>query len=187
MTSIADIARQGSVRDVTLALIQHPDGDVRVWDGIGILEHDGEQWLGTGLLGSISVAGETTETLVSDLVFGLSGVDANLAALADSSVKGLMAWVWKGFCDENMRVVATLQIAEAVLDRLEIAVDENGQASVKLTARSGFYFLETQSTAVWDPQHQRAMLEALGEDPDSDTGFDLMHEMKNTQVAWRPD
>jgi len=55
---------------------------------------------------------------------------------------------------------------------------------VTVAALGGFYFIDRQSAAVLDVEDQNDMLTSLGIDPDTDTGFDLMASLKNTQLAW---
>lgn len=186
MRTLRQILRDGTMADVTLCLIDHPDGPVRLFDGLGILEHEGEEWMGLGGLVSLAVTEFSTETQIADVTATLSGVDPEVAPLLETSLKGRLMTVWKAFLDERNRVIASYMILDAECDQITSQVGDDGTATITLTAVAGFYFLETQSAAVWDQQAQRGNLVALGIDPDSDTGFDLMHEMKNKNVLWAP-
>jgi hypothetical protein len=55
---------------------------------------------------------------------------------------------------------------------------------MRLVSNGGFYFLDVQSSAVWDVEEQNNFLISQGIDPTTDTGFDLMSELKNTQITW---
>lgn len=174
--------------DATLVCLELAGGDACYWDGIGLLEHDGRTFIGTGTLGSVSVGAASAETQVNDVVFVLSGVDAEEAGLADVTVKGAVALVWKAVLRESdMAVLAAVQICEAVCDQITLSLGEGGETVIKVTAIGGFYWLEQPSAAVWDVEAQRQMLTAAGEDPDSDTGFDRMHTLRAKEIAWLPE
>ena len=182
--TLDQLVKAGNSSEVLLVKIEHPDGDVYLWDGLGILDHDGQQWQGLGRLGSVQIAPSDTEVQVNDIVFTLSGVDDEHVSYLDQTVKGCRAWVWKGFLGPDFRVRFTELICECQLDQPTFVIEPNGQATMRITAIGGFYFLERQSSAVWDVEEQRNFLLSLGLDPDSDTGFDRMSELKNTQINW---
>lgn len=182
--TLDQLLKAGNSSEVLLVKIEHPDGDVYFWDGLGILDHDGQQWQGLGRLGSVQIAPSDTEVQVSDITFTLSGVDEEYISYLDQTVKGNRAWVWKAFLGPDYRVRFIEQLAECELDQPTFSLEPNGQATMRLTANGGFYFLETQSSAVWDVEEQKNYLTSLGIDPATDTGFDLMSELKNTQINW---
>jgi hypothetical protein len=181
--------RSGSATEVLLVKIEHPDGDVHVWDGLGYLEADvggGVQtFKGLGRLGSVSIGASDTEVQVTDVVFVLSGVDPEYLEMLSSTVKGNTATVWKAFLGaDRLRVQFLEQISESVLDQPSFSIEPNGQATMRLVSNGGFYFLDVQSSAVWDVEEQNNFLISQGIDPTTDTGFDLMSELKNTQITW---
>jgi hypothetical protein len=178
--------RSGDVAEVVLVRIEHADGDVHLWDGLGLLAFDGAEWRGLGRLGSVSVAASDIEVRIWDVTFTLSGVDEAFLAYLDSTVKGAKAWVWKAFLGPDYRVRFRELVVECVLDQPSFASEPGGTSTMTIMANGGFYFLEVQSRAVWDPEEQRNHLVSLGEDPDSDTGFDQMSQLRNLELAWEP-
>lgn len=189
-----DAFLKASVRvDVILVKIEHQDGDMYLWNGIGKLDYDvgdgaGEQvWDGLGVLGSVKVEPVNSKTQVQDVIFSLSGVDEEQLDLVDTSVKGNTAFVWKAYLSEGYRVEHRSLISEAECDQLKWVVGADGSAVITLTARGGFYYLENQSAAVWDVEEHNNYLTGIGLDPTTDTGFDLMQSMKNKEVAWLPE
>jgi len=188
--TLQQILEAGNSPDVTLVKVEHPDGDVYLWDGLGSLDYDfGDgagvvEVKGLGRLGSVQISASDTEVQVSDIVFRLSGVDAEHLAYLDATVKGNLAWVWKAFLGPDYRVRFLEQIVECELDQPSFAAEPGGTVTVTIAANGGFYFLETQSRAVWDREEQRNYLTSLALDPDSDTGFDRMPELKNKQINW---
>lgn len=182
--TLEQVLREGNSPEVLLVKVEHPDGDVYLWDGLGNLDHDGQTWKGVGRLGSVQMAPSDTEVQVTDVVFTLSGIDEEFVSYLDETVKGNRAWVWKAFLGPDYRVRFQEMLSESELDQPTFSIEPNGQATMRIASNGGFYFLETQSSAVWDVEEQRNYLTSLGLDPDSDTGFDLMSELKNTQINW---
>lgn len=185
--TLDQIVRQGGRPDVTLVHIEHQQGDLRCWDGLGILDYDGHEWLGLGRLGSIGIAPSDTSIEVQDVVFTLSGVDAQYLDLLDTSVKGNIATVWKAFLTDDYRVDVLVMLSEAECDTLGFMIEPNGMAKVELRCIGGFFMLEAQSAAKWDTEEQRNYLTSLELDPTSDSGFDLVPSMKQKKIAWLPE
>lgn len=182
--TLSQYLKRGDVTEVVLVKMEHPDGPVYLWDGLGILDHDGVEWSGVGRLGSVQIGGSDIEVKIDEVTFTLSGIDEQFVSYLDQTVKGCMAWVWKAFLGPDYRVRFTELLTECELDQPTFSIEPNGQATMKVAATGGFYFLEVQSRAVWDTEEQRNYLISLGDDPDSDTGFDMMSELKNLTLAW---
>jgi len=181
---LLQVLRDGDAPEVILVKVEHPDGDVYLWDGLGHLDHDGQVWKGVGRLGSVQIAPSDTEVQVTDITFTLSGIDEEYLSYLDQTVKGNRAWVWKAFLGPDYRPRFVELLSESELDQPTFSIEPNGQATMRIASNGGFYFLETQSQAVWDVEEQRNFLVAQSIDPDTDTGFDLMSELKNTQINW---
>ena len=176
--------RAGNSSEVLLVKIEHPEGDVYLWDGLGILDYDGQEWQGVSRLGAVQIAPSDTEVQVTDVTFTLSGVDEKYISYLDQTVKGNRAWVWKAFLGPDYGVRFVELLGDCELDQPTFAIEPNGQATMRIASNGGFYFLERQSSAVWDVEEQRNYLISIGINPDTDTGFDLMSELKNTQINW---
>ena len=67
--TLDQVLREGNSPEVLLVKIEHPDGDVYLWDGLGKLDYDGQTWKGVGRLGSVQMAPSDTEVQVTDVVF----------------------------------------------------------------------------------------------------------------------
>jgi hypothetical protein len=178
------------VADVTLVRIEGAgeEADLYLWSGVGLLDADlgdgAQTFYGYGRLGSVALAADDLEVQVTENSFTLSGVDEEYRELLETTVKGRKAWVWKAILGYDYAVKFTALLAECELDQPTLRAEPNGTITVSVAALGGFYFIDRQSAAVCDPQDQRDMLIALEIDPDTDTGFDLMSELKNTQLAW---
>ena len=185
MKTKSEYLRSGNAPDVIFVELQHPAGTERFWSGLGFFEWNGFTWTGVGTLGAVTMAPNDTEVAVNDVTFTLSGVSIDHLAGLDTRVAGAKAYVWKAWLDESWKVAYSELIEECELDQQSVEV-KDGTAEITITGNGGFYFIERQSTAVWDPQNQKNRLISLGIDPTTDTGFDLMHEMKNKSEGWLP-
>lgn len=188
--TLGQYLRRGDVADVTLVRIESAGeaDDLYLWSGVGLLDADLGDGLtvfyGYGRLGSVALAADDLEVQVTENVFTLSGVDEQYRELLETSVKGRKAWVWKAFLGRDYAVKFTELLSECELDQPTLRAEPNGTISIAVAALGGFYFLDRQAAAVWDTEDQNDMLTALEIDPDTDTGFDLMSELKNLQLAW---
>lgn len=180
--------RSGSASEVLLVRITHATGTIYLWDGLGFLDADvGDgvvTFKGFGRLGNVSIGPSDTEVQVTDVTFSLSGIDSEYLDILETTVKGNTAKVWKAFLGDDYKVKFAELISESVLDQPTFSVEPNGQQTMKLVSNGGFYFLDVQSSAVWDVEEQNNFLTRQSLDPATDTGFDLMSELKNTQITW---
>lgn len=182
--TLDQLFRKNIRRDVILAMVETETLPHRYWNGAGILDFDGHEWFGLGAMASVSIAPSTSKVEVADVTITLSGVDEDHVAMLDASIKGRKAWFWKAYLDEEYRVRFTVLLSECRLDQASMQVQPDGNSAVLITGVGGFYFFENQEQAFWDTEHQRDKMIALGLDPDSDTGFDLMSELKNMTLQW---
>lgn len=185
MKTVEQIIRDGKNPDAVFVEIDHPDRVTQWWSGLGFIDWDGKTWAGVGSLGAISVAPSDTSVAVTDVTFTLSGVSPEILAGLSERVDGATAKIWKVWLSEKWTVAYAELIQECELDQQMLDV-KDGSASVTITANGGFFYLERQTAAVWDPEHQRDKLISMGIDPATDTGFDMMHQMRSKNLAWLP-
>ena len=86
---------------VNLVEFDFAEGVRRVWNGNGVLDLDGYEWLGTGELGSISAIKFGENDAAEKVTFALSGVDPEFVTLARSgdSVRGRDVTIYALFLD----------------------------------------------------------------------------------------
>lgn len=174
--------RSGQRPDVMLVDVNHPAGSEYFHSGLGIIEYGGNTYYGTGLLGSISIGGDGGNVEVTETSLTLSGVDEANLALLDTSVKGGSILIRHAFLRPDMTVDVVVEVESADMDYMSWSISD-GTGTINLRALGGFRELRRRSTAHWDPEEQRNYLTSLGVDPDTDTGFDLMSEMRNTLIV----
>lgn len=174
-----------AVRHRFLAEIDTADGPQYMWSGAGTLTYDGHDWIGVGLLGRITGAGETAEVKVTETSYELSGITdlGALDAFLDNPIRGRIAKAWIAFFDDRERLIPDpLLIDESILDVPTTSVGEDGRAVLVLNATSAIFdFSRARALAL---THEQAMADY----PDgSDTGFNrIPTEVADKQISWTP-
>ena len=174
--------RSGQRPDLYLVDVNHPAGSHYFHNGLGIIEHGGNTYYGCKGLGSFTLGGSGGEVEITEDVFTLSGVDADILDMLDTSVKGGTVRVVHVQLRPDMTIDTEVEIETADMDYMTWTSD-GATATIKLVCRGGFRELARRSTAHWDPEEQRNYLTGLGIDPDSDTGLDRISSMRNKLVV----
>lgn len=73
------------VSPIFLARLDWPTGEVFAWTGYGNIAWDGQTWVGTGNLGTISAVRESAEGAANGVTLSLSGIPSGNLALALAS------------------------------------------------------------------------------------------------------
>jgi hypothetical protein len=189
MSAVLEAALHSSAHGVAvLVKADHPDGMVRLWSGLGLIEidagdGDGEQvWTGVGVLGSCQVGEQSTENDIAEVRMTLSGVEPDLLAGLSASVAGRLATIWTAHLRlADMRPEIVRFVEQCVLEHQEFS-DDGGSASITLVGRGGIRWLATRFVARWSAEDQIAFLTARGVDPATDTGFDYIASLANKSV-----
>jgi hypothetical protein len=168
--------------DLYLVEIAHPAGTERFHNGLGRFDYEGEAWYGCGGLGGFTIEGDGAEVAETAVTFTLSGVDPDTASMIDTSAKPGTATITQVFLRPDWTVDQSVLIEDCRLEKMDLIVSD-GSARIELKAKGGFREINQRSAAVWDPQNQRQKLIAEGIDPDSDTGFDQMHIMRDKLIV----
>ncbi|MGE0575388.1 MAG: hypothetical protein AB7F22_10655 [Reyranella sp.] len=170
--------RRAGLNAIVMADIDHPDGMLRVWSGIGMLDYDGYTYSGLGELGSIEGMKSDVEIEVPKVTLGLSGVDPALIAGLSDSVKNRTADIWEAWIDRHYRVRHRRGPWSVRLDYQRYALGEDGKATIFLVGYGGMFHLLKRSNARWTPE------EAHQQYPD-EVGFDEMHLQEDSQLVWK--
>lgn len=161
-----------------LAEIDHPSGVARFWSGVGTLPWNGYTWTGAGRLGTVSPIRHTSDLKIQEIAFTLSGVSPDDVAELDDDVRNRSGKAWLACLDENGNVVSNpVQIVDAQLDYQSFSADDN--SVITITARTGFYTLERALDERWSTEDQKRTYA-------SDSGLDLLAELQNKSIQWKP-
>ncbi len=170
---------RGEIITVVMAEIDHPEGMVRAWNGIGVLDYGGEEYSGVFPLGSVEPVSADTEIAVTEVTFVLSGVDPGLIEGLDEDVRGRSALLYEAALDRNYRVLERELVVDGVGDYQRFTVDpDRGEASIRFVANAGFHELTRRSAATVSTETQRRR------DAD-DTGFDEVFKQPDIAPVWR--
>jgi hypothetical protein len=164
-----------------LCEVDHPDGVVRLWSGIGALQYGGHTWAGAGVLGSITTAARTSELRVDEVRLSLSGVNAHDLAEVSMEIRNRIAKTWLAAVAPGNQVVGVLLLDEILLDYATESIAENGQAVITLIGQAGFWTLERSTETVWSPQEA-----ALRWGEGVETGFDYIPSLRMKDTTWEP-
>ena len=67
---------------IQMVYLDFAGGPFRAHSGVGVIQWNGHDWLGTGNLGAISSAGESTELQPAKVQVGLSGLPPEIVGLS---------------------------------------------------------------------------------------------------------
>lgn len=159
--------------------IDHPDGMVRAWSGIGDLIWNGETFYGKGDLGGITQVSQSQELEIQDRTIYLRGVNPDQLAFVTSNVRNRIATFWLACVRAGNKIVRDpVLLDEMEMDGQSFPVDERGNAMIKITAFSGLWTLERAQNVAWSPEEaKRAYPE--------ETGFDMIPTLQNREVLWK--
>lgn len=165
---------------VLIASIEHPDGNAYFWSGAGTLVWNGFSWTGAGKLGTISPIKHTSQIAIQEIQFTLVGADPDIVQQLSDDVRNKSGQAWLACLDERGNVVPDpIQIVDAQLDYQSERIEDDGTATVQITARTGFYTLERALNDVWSAEDQRKRYP-------TDSGLDLISQLQNQELIWAP-
>ena len=162
-----------------LAEIEHPDGIGRFWSGVGTLAWNGVDWTGAGVLGAVQPIKQTTDLVIQEINFVLSGIRADVVAGLNDNVRNRAGRVWLACLENGAIVDAPYQIVDAELDYQSLSAADDGTVTIAITARTGFYTLERALDETHTTEEQKI------EFPD-DSGLDLISGLQNRDIQWTP-
>ena len=162
-----------------MAEIEHPDGTARFWSGVGKLTWGGFTWTGSGKLGSVTPIKQTSDLSIQEIQFKMSGVDPDIAAALNDDVRNRSGKVWLAGIWRRSVVADPFSLLDSELDYQQLDADDQGNVTVTITGRSGFYALDRNIDEAWTSEEQKSLY------PD-DTGFDLIPGLQNQDVIWSP-
>lgn len=165
-----------------LAEVDHPDGMFRCWTGVGELEYGGYTWTGIGNLGRVGPARYSVELSIQDVSLVLSGVDEATLALLSGLVRNRPAFVWIAALDDRTKIIERHELLDLQLDYQSFQAAADGECSVVLTARSGFYTLERAINDCWTDEDQKVRFPVS--DDGGDTGCALIGALQNKETIW---
>ena len=176
------------------------DSDVlRFWTGVGTLTLDGEQWIGSGNLLSISDIEETLEMAVKGATVSLSGIPSEVLSLALSEpYQGRVCNIYFGtftpstsllkedsdyilLQDGSQILIDTArdafnEIFSGYMDQMNIE-EEADSSRIELTVENKLVDLERARVARYTSGYQKSLYP-------SDKGFDFVEDLQDKPITW---
>lgn len=185
MIDLISFGMQTALREgrplLLLAEIDHPDGLVRAHTGVGTITFKGHDWLGVGIFGSVGPVTISTETVIQEVAFELSGIEPTEETLQflNANVRNREATVWLAAIGGDGQIVRDpYELMRAQLDyQTQEADHESGEVKISIVARSGFYTLERAIDEAWTAEDQARLYP-------SDTGLDLITSLQSKEILW---
>ena len=167
-----------SVKPIVLVAAYFDTGTTRLWSGTGELTWNSQTWSGTGGLLNIGTIEEPREIKANGIRVSLSGIPAELLALALSDeYQGRALEVYLGALSETYSVITDPVILfRGLMDIMSIA--ENGDtATITLTVENRLIDLERSRTSRYTAEDQNIKYPA-------DRGFDFVPDMQDKNIKW---
>lgn len=179
ITTAALLALQGEVVTRTVAaFLDFPSGPVRVNGSASSIVIGGNEFLGVGALGTISVAEEGVELQAYGMTLQLSPVpsDAVIASMTES-YQGRPATVWEVLLDPvTSQVVADpLVIFRGRMDQMNIRLGASGAVEVK--AQNRLRDWERARLSRYTSEDQRRA-------HPTDLGFEFVSSTTEKEIVW---
>jgi hypothetical protein len=167
------------IAPIFLVAIDTAGGWFRMWTGYGTLNWNGYNWLGAGLLGSISPIEETSNVEAKGIVFGLSGVPSEVVAIALSEIKqNKRAEVYFAALDtDNLNFVGEPYLTFVGYTDIPIIDDDAKDISISLSAENRLIDLGRSRTRRFTPEDQK-------KDYPNDKGFDFVAGLVDKEITW---
>jgi hypothetical protein len=160
-----------------LVRVDHPDGVVRLWSGVGLLDYDGHEWTGAGILGSVQASRKSVELRIDEVTLSLSGIDPQALGEISDEIRNREADVWLAALTPRLRVRAVMLIDNISLDHMTDSLSEDGTATLQVVGEAGFWQLQRVTDEVWSDANQQLKFPG-------DTGLGFIATMRNKQTNW---
>lgn len=184
MTVLTTIGLQQSIRQgwpvVRMLYLDHPDGEINVWSGVGDLAYGGETYGGIGGFGRISGIGGAKRLALRQVVLELAGVPEEAVKHLNKDVRGRTARAWIAGLDSDGRKVngAPWQVVDGRADYQELPLGDDGNVMIRIHVIDPVYSLERAQNLVWSPEWIRAT-----HGPEI-SGLDLLSSLADASENW---
>ncbi len=154
-------------------------GDIRLWTGRGEISWNGYTWTGaSGLLG-ISTIEETAEVKAAGIRLSLSGVPADLLAIAlAEDYQGRTATIYYGAFSGGSIVADPVVSFRGKMDVMPIA-DSGDASTIILEVENRLIILHRSRSRRWTDEDQKI-------DFPDDRGFEYVQSIQEKDIKWGP-
>ena len=155
MAVLTTLGLQQSIRQgwplAWLAYIDHPDGEVWLWSGVGDLVYDGQTWQGVGEFGRVVNVGGAKQLAVRSLDFELTGIPDEAAQYLNKDIRGRSAKAWVAGMDHDGIGVngSAWPVVDSIADYQELPIDDDGTVVVRISVTEPVYSIERAREDAW--------------------------------------
>ena len=164
---------------IFLTKIDTSGGLLRLWNGLGTLEFNSEDYLGIGKGGKLSDFQETSDLRANGITLSLSGVSQDMLSIALSQIQqGRDAIVFMGFFDNATRtlIIDPYEIFTGVTD-IPIIKEGSSRATIAIKCENRLVTLNT-------PKVRRYTKEDQSIEFPSDLGFDFVPSIQDKIIEF---
>lgn len=178
--AMADQLTAAILEPILLAKLEFDVNPLRAWSGLGDLVFEGETYTGLGTLAGVRPGAETTALRAPGATFTLTGIPASIVTRALTvNYQDRPATLWLGALDPAGGIVVNPLIL--FRGRMDImTVDDGAESStISISAESRLIDLEIPRLRRYTPEDQAARFP-------TDTGFDYIATLQETEIRWEP-
>lgn len=163
---------------VVFVRLEFDSGALRLWSGFGDFAWDGQTWTGTGALGSVSPAEETTGIKATNASFSLNGIPSSILSLAYAEEYQLRpAYSWLGAVDDAGTLIGTPY--RWFKGRMDTMQDEDTGETCTLTLSAENHLADLER-----PRERRYTPEDQALDYPGDKGLDFVAQLQDAEITW---
>ena len=168
--------RAGQLARHWLFYLNHIDGAVRVWDGIGDLVHAGNTYTGIGALGGIENLSDSRELQNHDVIVSLSRLPFSQLGPLNMAVRGRAATLYQVWIDDDTGLIVAAKTAfDGLANRAMIEPGET-EHTIKVHLRGFMASWSAVPGAYYTPDDQESRYAG-------DTGFSQVPGLENKTVT----
>ncbi len=161
-----------------MAEIDHPEGYVRAWTGIGTLRYGGFDWIGVGALGGVRGIQAASDIQIVDHAYILTNIPPDYEEFVNAKIKGRNAKTYLAFLSNANTVIdEPLLIGTTSLDTSVLTSAEDGSSTLALKGQSDLWQLEKPLNIALTSEEQKRRFPG-------DTGFDYVTKLTVQRIAW---
>lgn len=154
-------------------------GDLNYWSGIGTFTFNGDDYIGTGVLGSITEVKETQELTAQGVKFSLTSIPAeNIAIALEKEYAERPCKLWLGFLTQAGTLLADpVLLFTGRLDVMELS-EAGDTCTISISAENRLVDLERPKVRYYTDEDQKM-------DYPDDTGFAFVSSLNDGRtVTW---
>ncbi len=152
-------------------------GNVYAWSGYGTISWNGQSWIGTGTLLSVSDVSENSDTSATGATVALNGIPQTLISLALAECRqGALGKIYFGILSSGAVLADPILMFEGKLDVPTIEEDAE-VSSITITYESRLIDLERPRITRYTKEDQIRIFPG-------DKGFDYVPSIQEQKITW---